>query len=267
MDPGSIAAIIIVIVLVIIILSAAIKVFPEYQRGVIFRLGRVNPPKGPGLFFIIPIIDRVVRVDLRIVTMDVPAQEVITKDNVPVKVNAVVYFRVIDPSKAVIQVQNYIMATSQIAQTTLRSVLGQSDLDHLLTERDKLNARLQEIIDEQTDPWGVKVSIVEIKDVEIPGGMQRAMARQAEAERERRAKVIAAEGEYQASEKLLQAAQVLSQTPAALQLRYLQTLAEIAAEKNSTTVFPLPIDLVEPFLKRHLTPSAGEGTAASSSDV
>ena len=194
------------------------------------------------------------RVDLRTITFDVPAQEVITKDNVPAKVNAVAYFRVIDPSKAVVEVQNYILATSQIAQTTLRSVLGQSDLDHLLTERDKLNARLQEIIDEQTEPWGVKVSIVEIKDVEIPPNMQRAMARQAEAERERRAKVIAAEGEFQASEKLQQAAEVLSKTPAAIQLRYLQTLAEIATEKNSTTVFPIPIDLIEPFLKKHLAP-------------
>lgn len=254
MDTGTIAIIIIIVVLLIIILSAAIKVFPEYQRGVIFRLGRINPPKGPGIFLIIPIVDRVVRVDLRTITMDVPAQEVITKDNVPVKVNAVAYFRVIDPTKAVIQVQNYVVATSQIAQTTLRSVLGQSDLDHLLTERDKLNTRLQEIIDEQTDPWGVKVSIVEIKDVEIPAGMQRAMARQAEAERERRAKVIAAEGEYQASEKLEQAAVVLSRTPAAIQLRYLQTLAEIATEKNSTTIFPIPIELVEPFLRKH-----GEG--------
>ncbi len=252
MDPGGIATIIIIVVLVIIILSAAIKVFPEYQRGVIFRLGRINPPKGPGIFVIIPIVDRVVRVDLRTITMDVPAQEVITKDNVPVKVNAVAYFRVIDPTKAIIEVQNYVVATSQIAQTTLRSVLGQSDLDHLLTERDKLNTRLQEIIDEQTDPWGVKVSIVEIKDVEIPSGMQRAMARQAEAERERRAKVIAAEGEYQASEKLEQAAVVLSRTPAAIQLRYLQTLSEIATEKNSTTVFPIPIDLIEPFLKKQL---------------
>jgi regulator of protease activity HflC (stomatin/prohibitin superfamily) len=252
MDSGTIATIVIIVVLVIIILSAAIKVFPEYQRGVIFRLGRINPPKGPGLFVIIPIVDRVVRVDLRTITMDVPAQEVITKDNVPVKVNAVAYFRVVDPSRAVIEVQNYVVATSQIAQTTLRSVLGQSDLDHLLTERDKLNTRLQEIIDEQTDPWGVKVSIVEIKDVEIPSSMQRAMARQAEAERERRAKVIAAEGEYQASEKLEQAAVVLSRTPAAIQLRYLQTLVEVAAEKNSTTLFPIPIDLIEPFLKRHL---------------
>jgi regulator of protease activity HflC (stomatin/prohibitin superfamily) len=253
MESSTIAALVIVIIFVIIVCAAAIKVFPEYQRGVIFRLGRINQPKGPGLFLIIPIVDRVVRVDLRTITFDVPAQEVITKDNVPAKVNAVAYFRVVDPSKAVIEVQNYIMATSQIAQTTLRSVLGQSDLDHLLTERDKLNARLQEIIDEQTEPWGIKVSIVEIKDVEIPPNMQRAMARQAEAERERRAKVIAAEGEFQASEKLAQAAEVLSRNPAAIQLRYLQTLAEIATEKNSTTVFPIPIDLIEPFLKKHLS--------------
>ncbi len=255
MSSSTIAVVVIVVALVIIILFAAIKVFPEYQRGVIFRLGRINPPKGPGIFAIIPIVDRVVRVDLRTITMDVPAQEVITKDNVPVKVNAVAYFRVIDPTKAIIEVENYIVATSQIAQTTLRSVLGQSDLDHLLTERDKLNTRLQEIIDEQTDPWGVKVSIVEIKDVEIPASMQRAMARQAEAERERRAKVIAAEGEYQASEKLEQAAVVLSKTPAAIQLRYLQTLVEIAAEKNSTTLFPIPIDLLGQFMNKDMTPA------------
>ncbi len=253
MDVGTVVVIVIVVIVVIIILASAIKVFPEYQRGVIFRLGRLSPPKGPGIFLIIPIVDKVVRVDLRTVTFDVPAQEVITKDNVPAKVNAVVYFRVVDPSRSVVEVQNYVAATSQIAQTTLRSVLGQSDLDHLLTERDKLNTRLQEIIDEQTDPWGIKVSIVEIKDVEIPSTMQRAMARQAEAERERRAKVIAAEGEFQASEKLAQAAEVLSRNPAALQLRYLQTLAEIAVEKNSTTIFPIPIDLIEPFLKRQLT--------------
>jgi regulator of protease activity HflC (stomatin/prohibitin superfamily) len=250
MDVGTIVVIVIVVIVLIIILASAIKVFPEYQRGVIFRLGRLMPPKGPGIFLIIPIVDKVVRVDLRTITMDVAAQEVITKDNVPVKVNAVVYFRVVDPSRSVVEVQNYIAATSQIAQTTLRSVLGQSDLDHLLTERDKLNTRLQEIIDEQTDPWGVKVSIVEIKDVEIPASMQRAMARQAEAERERRAKVIAAEGEFQASEKLSQAAVVLSANPAAIQLRYLQTLAEIATEKNSTTVFPIPIDLIEMFMKK-----------------
>lgn len=250
MSTGAIVGIIVAVVVVIIILVSAIKVFPEYQRGVIFRLGRLITPKGPGLFIIIPIIDRVVRVDLRTITFDVPSQEVITKDNVPVRVNAVAYFRVIDPSRSVVEVQNFIAATSQISQTTLRSVLGQSDLDHLLTERDKLNSRLQEIIDQQTDPWGVKVSVVEIKDVEIPQGMQRAMARQAEAERERRAKVIAAEGEFQASEKLSQAAEVLSKNPAAIQLRYLQTLVEVAAEKNSTTVFPIPIDLIEPFLKK-----------------
>jgi regulator of protease activity HflC (stomatin/prohibitin superfamily) len=254
MNPSTLALIVIAVVIVIIILASAIKVFPEYQRGVIFRLGRLMPPKGPGLFLIIPVVDKVVRVDLRTITFDVPAQEVITKDNVPAKVNAVAYFRVIDPSKAVVEVQNFIAATSQISQTTLRSVLGQSDLDHLLTDREKLNTRLQEIIDEQTDPWGVKVSIVEIKDVEIPGGMQRAMARQAEAERERRAKVIAAEGEFQASEKLSQAADVLSRNPAAIQLRYLQTLGEIAGDRSSTTVFPIPIDLIEPFLKRQLTP-------------
>ena len=250
MSTAAIVGIIIAVIIVIIILFSAIKVFPEYQRGVIFRLGRLMKPKGPGLFFIIPIVDKVVRVDLRTITFDVPAQEVITKDNVPAKVNAVAYFRVVDPSRSVVEVQSFVAATSQIAQTTLRSVLGQSDLDHLLTERDKLNARLQEIIDEQTEPWGVKVSIVEIKDVEIPASMQRAMARQAEAERERRAKVIAAEGEFQASEKLAQAADVLSRNPAAIQLRYLQTLAEIATEKNSTVIFPVPIDLIEPFLRK-----------------
>ncbi len=247
-----------IIVVAIAIISSAVKVIPEYQRGVIFRLGRLIDAKGPGLFVIIPLVDKMVKIDLRTITMDVPPQEVITKDNVPVKVNAVVYFRVLEPSRAVVEVENYVMATSQIAQTTLRSVLGQSDLDHLLVERERVNARLQEIIDEQTDPWGVKVSIVEVKDVEIPSSMQRAMARQAEAERERRAKVIAAEGEFQASTKLAEAAKVLDQTPTALQLRYLQTLVEIGAEKNTTTVFPIPIDLVTPFLQRALTPAAKE---------
>lgn len=242
--------VVVIVILLLIILSAAIKVVPEYQRGVVFRLGRLQGPRGPGLILLIPVVDRMVRVDLRTVTLDVPPQEVITKDNVPVRVNAVVYFRVIDPNMAVVKIQNYIVATSQIAQTTLRSVLGQADLDHLLTEREKINQRLQEIIDEQTDPWGIKVAIVEIKDVEIPQGMQRAMARQAEAERERRAKVIAAEGEFQASEKLGMAAEVLGRTPQALQLRFLQTLVEIAAEKNSTTIFPVPIDLLTPFIKR-----------------
>ena len=240
----------IIVILLLMLLTAAIKVVPEYQRGVVFRLGRLQGPRGPGLIVLIPVVDRLVRIDLRTVTLDVPPQEVITKDNVPVRVNAVVYFRVIDPNMAVVQVQNYIVATSQIAQTTLRSVLGQADLDHLLTEREKINLRLQSIIDEQTDPWGIKVEIVEVKDVEIPQGMQRAMARQAEAERERRAKVIAAEGEYQASDKLSMAADVLGRSPQALQLRFLQTLVEVAAEKNSTTIFPVPIDLLSPFLKQ-----------------
>ena len=251
-----------VVLFLLFILSAAVKVVPEYQRGVIFRLGRVIGAKGPGLFLLIPIVDKMIRVDLRTVTLDVPPQDAITKDNVPIKVNAVVYFRVLDPNKSVIEVQNYVLATSQIAQTTLRSVLGQADLDHLLTEREKINMRLQEIIDEQTDPWGIKVSIVEIKDVEIPQGMQRAMARQAEAERERRAKVIAAEGEFQASEKLSQAAVVLDTSPTSIQLRYMQTLVEIAAEKNSTVIFPLPIDLIEPFLRsRHPAPPASAAQA------
>ena len=250
----SLITVAVVVVLVVALLSSAIKVVPEYQRGVIFRLGRLIGAKGPGLFILIPIVDKMIKIDLRTITMDVPPQEAITKDNVPVKVNAVVYFRVLDPNRSVVEVENYIVATSQIAQTTLRSVLGQSDLDHLLTEREKINSRLQEIIDEQTDPWGVKASSVEIKDVELPAGMQRAMARQAEAERERRAKVIAAEGEFQASEKLSQAAVVLDRTPTALQLRYLQTLVEIGAEKNSTTIFPVPIDMIKPFMDRYIAP-------------
>ncbi|HZJ02943.1 MAG TPA: slipin family protein [Thermoleophilia bacterium] len=240
----------VIVALAVLLISASVRIVPEYQRGVIFRLGRIIGAKGPGLFFLIPIVDRMIKVDLRTVTMDVPPQEAITMDNVPIRVNAVVYFRVVDPNNSVIEVENFILATSQIAQTTLRSVLGQSDLDHLLTAREQINSRLQGIIDEQTDPWGIKVSVVEIKDVEIPQGMQRAMARQAEAERERRAKVIAAEGEFQASEKLAQAAVVLDRTPTAIQLRYLQTLIEIASEKNSTTIFPIPIDLVTPFLKK-----------------
>ena len=253
-----------IIVVVIALFSSAVKIVPEYQRGVIFRLGRLTGAKGPGLFLIIPLVDRMVKIDLRTITMDVPPQEVITKDNVPVKVNAVVYFRVIDPSRSIVEVENYIVATSQIAQTTLRSVLGQSDLDHLLTEREKINTRLQEIIDDQTDPWGIKVAIVEVKDVEVPTSMQRAMARQAEAERERRAKVIAAEGEFQASEKLAQAAEVLDRTSTALQLRYLQTLVEISAEKNSTTIFPIPIDLIKPFMERATlgTPAGGAPPSA-----
>jgi regulator of protease activity HflC (stomatin/prohibitin superfamily) len=240
-----------VALLVILFLTAAIKVAREYERGVIFRLGRLLPePKGPGVFLLIPIIDRMVKVDLRTITLNVPPQEVITKDNVPVRVNAVAYFRIVDPKAAIVQIENFMVATSQISQTTLRSVLGQHLLDELLSERDKINAILQQIIDDQTAPWGVKVTIVEVKDVEIPAGMQRAMARQAEAERERRAKVIAAEGEFQASERLKDAANVMAEAPVALQLRYLQTLLEIGATNSTTIVFPAPIDLITPFIER-----------------
>ncbi len=235
---------------ILIILMLSIRIAREYERGVIFRLGRLIGQKGPGLFLLIPVIDRMVKVDLRTITMNVPPQEVITKDNVPAKVNAVVYFRVMDPSQAIVEVEDYIAATSQIAQTTLRSTLGQAELDHLLAEREKINQQLQQIIDEQTEPWGIKVSTVEVKDVEIPQTMQRAMARQAEAERERRAKIIAAEGEFQAAEKLSSAAVVIAAEPVALQLRFLQTLAEIASENNSTTIFPVPIDLLKPLLKK-----------------
>src|SRR4051794_27062610 len=230
---------------------AAVKVLREYERGIVFRLGRLFPnPKGPGLIFLIPIVDRMVRVDLRTITLNIPPQEVITKDNVPVRVNAVAYFRIVQPSEAIVQVENFMVATSQIAQTTLRSVLGQHQLDELLSERDKINVILQQIIDEQTAPWGVKVSVVEVKDVEIPTGMQRAMARQAEAERERRAKIIAAEGEFQASERLKDAAVVIEEHPIALQLRYLQTLLEIGASNSTTIVFPAPIELLKPFIER-----------------
>src|SRR5881398_2392533 len=248
------AAVVIVVVLlflVVLFLISAIKVAREYERGIVFRLGRLLPePKGPGLFILIPIVDRMVKVDLRTITLNVPPQEVITKDNVPVRVNAVAYFRIVEPKAAIVQVENYMNATSQIAQTTLRSVLGQHQLDELLAEREKINAILQEIIDEATAPWGIKVSIVEVKDVEIPQGMQRAMARQAEAERERRAKVINAEGEYQASERLKDAANVIEDHPVALQLRYLQTLLELGSSQATTIVFPAPIDLLKPFLDR-----------------
>lgn len=247
----ALALIVAVAFLVLILLMFSIRVAREYERGVIFRLGRLIDEKGPGLFLLIPVIDRMVKVDLRTITMNVPPQEVITRDNVPAKVNAVVYFRVMDPSKAIVEVEDYISATSQIAQTTLRSTLGQAELDHLLSERDSINQQLQRIIDDQTEPWGIKVSTVEVKDVEIPQTMQRAMARQAEAERERRAKIIAAEGEFQASEKLAQAAGVISTQPIALQLRFLQTLSEIAAENNSTTIFPVPIDLIKPLLGKN----------------
>jgi regulator of protease activity HflC (stomatin/prohibitin superfamily) len=243
-------ALAVVALLFILLVSASVRVAREYERGVIFRLGRLrSPPKGPGLFFLIPIIDKMVRVDLRTVTLNVPPQEVITKDNVPVRVNAVAYFRIIDPERAIVQVENFMVATSQISQTTLRSVLGQHVLDELLSERDKINTILQQIIDEATSPWGVKVSIVEVKDVEIPAGMQRAMARQAEAERERRAKVIAAEGEFQASEQLKNAAEVLAQNPMSLQLRYLQTMLEMSSERTSTLILPLPIELFGPLLR------------------
>jgi regulator of protease activity HflC (stomatin/prohibitin superfamily) len=249
------AAVVIVVVvlafLLILFLVSAIKVAREYERGIVFRLGRLlDQPKGPGLFILIPVVDRMVRVDLRTVTLNIPPQEVITKDNVPVRVNAVAYFRIVEPKAAIVQVENFMVATSQIAQTTLRSVLGQHLLDELLSERDKINSILQEIIDEATAPWGVKVSIVEVKDVEIPSGMQRAMARQAEAERERRAKVIAAEGEFQASERLKDAALVIEDHPIGLQLRYLQTLVELGSSQSTTIVFPAPIDLLTPFLER-----------------
>jgi regulator of protease activity HflC (stomatin/prohibitin superfamily) len=252
---GNLTTIILVAAIVITILRSAIKIVPEYERGVIFRLGRVQSAAGPGLFFIIPIIDQMTRVDMRTVTMDVPTQEAITRDNVTVKVNAVCYFRVLDPVAAVINVANYVLATGQIAQTTLRSVLGQSELDELLAQRDQINQQLQQIIDEQTEPWGIKVSIVEIKDLELPQTMQRAMARQAEAEREKRAKVIHAEGELQASEQLANAARMMSTEAGALQLRYLQTLTEISAEHNSTIIFPLPIELFRGMLASEPPPS------------
>jgi regulator of protease activity HflC (stomatin/prohibitin superfamily) len=241
---------ILAIVLVILFLSAAIKVLREYERGVIFRLGRIINTKGPGLIIIIPVIDKLVRISLRLVAMDVPPQDVITRDNVSVKVNAVIYFRVMDPNKAVIEVENYLFATSQLAQTTLRSVCGQSELDELLSERDKINTTLQAILDKHTDPWGIKVSNVEVKHIDLPQEMQRAMAKQAEAERERRAKVINAEGEFQAASKLAEAAKKIQGFPYALQLRYLQTLREVSAENNSTTLFPIPIDLFKPFFKK-----------------
>lgn len=239
-----------IVIIVLIILSAMIRILREYERGIIFRLGRLVGVKGPGLIILIPFVDKMVKVSLRVVTMDVPAQDVITRDNVSVKVDAVTYFRPFDPAKAVVEVQNYLYATSQLAQTTLRSVLGEYELDELLAQREKINQRLSRILDESTDAWGVKVSMVEIKDVQLPEEMRRAIARQAEAERERRAKVIHAEGEFQASQKLGEAAAILSKNPAAIQLRFLQTLTEVATEKNSTTIFPVPIDLLTPFLKR-----------------
>jgi len=245
----NIIAIVAIVVVVFMILSMAIKIVAEYERGVIFRLGRLIGAKGPGLFLIIPFVDRMFKVDLRVVTMDVPSQEVITKDNVTVRVNAVVYFRVVDPESSVVKVLDHIRATSQISQTTLRNVLGQSELDELLSQREKLNQMLQKIIDEHTDPWGVKVSTVEIKEVELAEEMKRSMAAQAEAERERRAKIIHAEGEFQASEKLAQAAHIIGREPTAIQLRFLSTITEIASEKNSTILFPIPIEFLKAFGK------------------
>lgn len=239
-----------VVLFAIIILSNAIRILREYERGVIFRLGRLIGAKGPGIILLIPLVDRMVKVSLRTVVLDVPPQDVITKDNVSIKVNAVVYFRVVQPEKAIVEVENFLFATSQLSQTTLRSILGQSELDELLAQRDKINRALQKIIDEHTEPWGIKVSNVEVKQIDLPIEMQRAMAKQAEAERERRAKVVHAEGEFQASQKLSDAATIIAATPIALQLRYLQTLTEIGADKNSTVIFPLPIDLLEPFLDR-----------------
>ncbi|MGD8370094.1 MAG: slipin family protein [Syntrophobacterales bacterium] len=243
-------SIIFLVVLVVLFLASAIRILNEYERGVIFRLGRVmSRAKGPGLIIIIPVVDRLVKISLRLVAMDVPPQDVITRDNVSVKVNAVIYFRVMDSIKAVVEVENYLYATSQLAQTTLRSVCGQAELDELLSDREKINTQLQEILDKHTDPWGVKVTTVEVKHIDLPQDMQRAMARQAEAERERRAKVINAEGEHQAATRLAEAAAIIAEHPMALQLRYLQTLREVSAENNSTTLFPIPIDLFKPFVQ------------------
>jgi len=243
----ALGVVVVVLVLGFIVLGSSVRVLREYERGVIFRLGRLVALKGPGLIFLIPVVDRMVRVELRTITLNIPPQEVITRDNVPSSVNAVAYFRVIDPNKAIVEVENFLLATSQIAQTALRSVLGKAELDQLLSERERLNEDLQKIIDESTEPWGVKVSTVEIKDVEIPEQMQKAMARQAEAERERRAKIINSEGEYQAAQKLTDAADIISTNPASLQLRYLQTLLEIGGSQNTTVVFPLPMDIIKPF--------------------
>jgi len=252
----------VIVFLLVLFAISALKVAREYERGIVFRLGRLFPnPKGPGLFLLIPIVDRMVRIDLRTITLQIPPQEVISKDNVPVRVNAVAYFRIVDPKAAIVQIENYMVATSQIAQTTLRSVLGQHSLDELLSEREKINTILQAIIDEQTAPWGIKVSIVEVKDVEIPQGMQRAMARQAEAERERRAKVINAEGEFQASERLKDAALVIENHPVALQLRYLQTLLELGSSQSTTIVFPAPVDIISAFLPKQ-SPTHGDGSSS-----
>ena len=238
------------LVIVVFLVISGIKILKEFERGVIFRLGRMVNPRGPGIIYVIPAIERMIKVDLRTVTMDIPSQDVITRDNVSVKVNAVLYFRVLEPNRAIREVESYLFATSQLAQVTLRSVCGQAELDELLAERERINTSIQEILDAQTDPWGIKVVLVELKHIDLPQEMQRAMAKQAEAERERRAKVIHADGEYQASQKLADAAEVIGQQPMALQLRFLQSLVEVASEKNSTTIFPIPIDLLTPFLKK-----------------
>src|SRR2546425_5915940 len=248
---AAIVAVVVVVVILLLFALSAIKVAREYERGIIFRLGRLLPePKGPGLFLLIPVVDRMVKVDLRTITLNIPPQEVITKDNVPARVNAVAYFRIVEPKNAIVQIENFMVATSQIAQTTLRSVLGQHSLDELLSEREKINGILQGIIDEATAPWGIKVSIVEVKDVEIPAGMQRAMARQAEAERERRAKIINAEGEFQAAERLKDAAAGMSEQPVSLQLRYLQTILEMSSERTTNLIIPLPIEMFSLFMKK-----------------
>jgi regulator of protease activity HflC (stomatin/prohibitin superfamily) len=242
-----------VLVFAVVMVASGLKVFREYERAVIFRLGRLVSHRGPGVIYVIPLIEKMLRVDLRTITMDIPPQDVITKDNVSVKVNAVLYFRVMDPSRAVVEVENYLFATSQLAQTTLRSTCGQAELDELLAERDKINSKIQGILDSQTDPWGIKVVLVELKHIDLPEAMQRAMARQAEAERERRAKVIAAEGEFQAAQKMADAAQIIETHPAAIQLRFLQTLVEVASGNNTTTIFPVPIDLLGPLMKKYQT--------------
>lgn len=261
MDSGILVALGVVVFFLVVVLSAAIKIVQEYERGVVFRLGRFVGSRGPGLILLIPFVERMVKVDLRTLTHDIPAQEVITRDNVTVTVNAVAYFRVLDPQMAIIEVTDHIRATSQIAQTTLRAIIGRADLDELLSERDKLNMQLQEVIDEQTEPWGVKVSIVEIKDVELPSTMQRAMAHQAEAERDKRARIINAEGEYLAAQQLQDAARVIAAEPAAIQIRYLQTLNDIAAEHNSTVVFPLPIEMLNAFAG--MSPNGATGPTAN----
>jgi len=243
-------SLIVVVLFVIVLIASGIKVLQEYERGVVFRLGRLVPSRGPGIIYVIPFIERMQKVDLRTVVLDIPAQDVITKDNVSVKVSAVLYFRVVDPNKAVVELENYLFATSQLSQTTLRSVSGQAELDEILSERDRLNARIQEIVDARTDPWGIKVGLVEVKHIDLPQEMQRAIARQAEAERERRAKVINAEGEFQAARRLADASQIIERHPIAVQLRYLQTLTEISAENNSTTLFPVPMDLLRSFFQK-----------------